>query len=84
MSSLVGGWRSVTLAEAVRGERSIDSALHLVGIRGASDRANQARQDLADAMAAYRAGDPATALATAHSLAEEIQRIRQPGRGAAA
>lgn len=77
-ADLPGGWRAITLAEAVRGERSIDSALHLVGIRGTGAHASKARQDLADAGEAYRNGDVATALAVARDLAEETRDNRGP------
>jgi hypothetical protein len=70
--------------EAVTGARGIDSALYLVGIRDASTFAQRAKQDLTDAVTAYQAGDEPSAMATAESLAEEIRRTRQPGRGAAA
>ena len=80
----LGGWRSTTLIDAVAGIIPIDRALHLVGVRGTSDLANRARQDLNDAVTAYQAGDHPTAMATATDLAEEIRQARQPGRGAAA
>lgn len=79
-ADLPGGWRAITLAEAVRGERTIDSALHLVGIRGTGAHASKARQDLTDAGTAYLNGDVATALAVARDLAEDTKNTRGPGR----
>ena len=80
----LGGWRANVLMDAVAGIRTVDLALHLVGIRGNGDLAARARQDLTDAVAAYQAGDQTTAMATASDLAEEIRKTRQPGRRAAA
>jgi uncharacterized protein YbgA (DUF1722 family) len=70
--------------DAVAGIRTIDLALHLVGIRDSNSLATKARRDLGDAVDAYRAGDEPTAMATATDLAEEIRQARQSGRGAAA
>ena len=86
MNDLPGGWRAITLQDAVRGHEPIERALHNIGIRSSdrSDLATRARRDLDDAITAYQAGDIGTALATATDLAEEIQRARRPGRGAAA
>ncbi|HEY2086281.1 MAG TPA: hypothetical protein VGH54_09680 [Mycobacterium sp.] len=78
-----GGWRADILMDAVAGIRTIDLALHLVGVRGGPLEI-RARQDLGDAVDAFRAGDQVSANATAADLAEEIQKSRQPGRGAAA
>lgn len=83
-ADLPGGWRTNTLNLALFGIMPVDRALHLVGIRDKSEFAKRARNDLADAVAAYQAGDQPTAMATAESLAEEIRQARQPGRGAAA
>lgn len=70
-----GGWRGNVLMDAVAGIRPIDLALHLVGLRSGPDTA-QARQDLTDAITAYRAGDHATAMAVATHIAEELQRTK--------
>jgi len=78
----LGGWRANVLMDAVAGIRPIDLALHLVGVRS-GDLATKARRDLDDAVTAYRAGDHPTAMATASDLADEIQKARQPRRGAA-
>jgi uncharacterized protein YbgA (DUF1722 family) len=83
-AALPGGWRAAVLMDAVAGIRPVDLALHLVGIRDNSSLATKARQDLGDAVDAYRNGDEPTAMATATDLAEEIREARQPGRGAAA
>lgn len=83
-AALPGGWRAAVLMDAVAGIRTIDLALHLVGVRGKGDLATKARQDLTDAVTAYQAGDQPTAMATATDLAEEIRRARQPGRRTAA
>lgn len=83
-ADLPGGWRTNTLQEAVFSNLTIDQALHLVGVRDTGAFAKKAKQDLTDAVDAYRGGDEPTAMATAASLAEEIKRARQPGRGAAA
>jgi hypothetical protein len=83
-ADLPGGWRSSTLMDAVAGILPIEKALYLVGVRGSSGLAVKAKQDLTDAVDAYRAGDEPTAMATAASLGEEIKQARQPGRGAAA
>lgn len=80
----LGGWRSNTLMDAVAGIIPIDRALHLVGVRGSSDLAVKAKQDLTDAVTAYKAGAQDIAMATASDLAEEIRRTRQPGRRAVA
>lgn len=77
-----GGWRGNTLMDAVAGIIPIDRALHLVGVRS-GDLAKKAKQDLADAVTAYKGGDHATAMATAADLAEEIH-ARRTTRGAAA
>lgn len=82
-ADLPGGWRANTLQDAVFGIIPVDRALHLVGVRG-GDLDAKARQDIADAIAAHKAGDSSTALAVAADLAEEIRQARQPGRGAAA
>lgn len=83
-ADLPGGWRTNTLNLALFGMMPVDDALHLVGVRDSSDFAKRAKQDLADAVTAYEAGDQPTAMATAESLAEEIRKTRQPGRDAAA
>lgn len=83
-ADLPGGWRSAILMDAVAGIRTIDLALHLVGIRGSTGLATKAKQDLTDAVDAYRRGDEVNAMATATDLAAEIKQARQPGRGAAA
>jgi hypothetical protein len=83
-ADLPGGWRTNTLQLAVFGLLPIDKALHLVGVRDNGPAAKKAEQDLTDARSAYEAGDQPSALATAESLAEEIRKARQPGRGAAA
>lgn len=80
----LGGWRANVLMDAVAGIRPIDLALHLVGVRGTSDLAAKAKQDLDDAVTAYKTGDHTTAMATATDLAEEIRTARGPRRGAAA
>lgn len=82
-ADLPGGWRSSTLMDAVAGLLPIDRALHLVGIRDKGAFAARAKQDLTDAVDAYRAGDEPSAMATAASLAEEIKQVRKP-KGAAA
>lgn len=82
-ADLPGGWRTNTLQEAVFSNLTIDQALHLVGVRDTGAFAKQAKEALADAVAAYRAGDETNAMATAASLAEEIKQARKP-KGAAA
>jgi hypothetical protein len=83
---LVGGWRTLTLQNAVLGITPVDVALHSVGIHtnDRSARAVSARRDLDDAITAYKAGDETNAFAAAADLAEEIRKARRPGRGAAA
>ena len=83
MTQTPGGWRAITLQDAVAGILPIDRALHAVGVRGSSTLASKAKRDMTDAVTAYQAGDQTNALATAVSLAEEIQQARAP-KGAAA
>ncbi|MFC5268433.1 hypothetical protein ACFPJ1_40540 [Kribbella qitaiheensis] len=82
-ADLPGGWRTLTLRNAIYGNEPLEQALHSVGARG-GDLAKRAKRDMDDAIAAYRAGDETAAMATVASLAEEIQQARKPGRGAAA
>lgn len=78
----LGGWRAITLQDIVRGEEPLERGLHNVGLRG--PQRTKAEADLTEARAAYLAGDIRTAMAVAASIADELQQVRQPGRGAAA
>lgn len=81
-ADLPGGWRTLTLQNALYGNEPIRPALERVGFRGRE--LERAERDLTDAIQAYQAGDRPTALAVASDLAAEIKQARKPGRGAAA